>query len=510
MKNLYNKIILFTLAAAFVACSTEDDIVDDWIAANTVDTSVNANSGTADLSKLVALGTSLGAGFMDGALYDDGQASSFPALLATQFQLDGIGGASSFNQPDINSANGYNFLLNDGTSGRTELSLTLLAPVPTTGDIASILTPFTGSGLNNFSVPVAQAGQLVIEATGGPVTDTYGGAVPAAANPAYNPFYGRFASNPSATGAPGSGSTPLTDALSAQGTFFIYEAGVNDVALWAAGGGTTAIGPLTDPATFEASANGAIQALALSGGAQGVVLTIPPILVFPFFQAVPYNAVPLDPASADQLNAAYATYNGGLGQALAGMLITQEEHDRRLLSFEASEGHPFVIEDETLTDLSALGIPSYRLTEPTDIIPLTTATELPTGVGTSTPAADQFVLIPSEQAAIETNRAAFNASLAGAVSFVNANGGDIVLVDIQPVFLDAAGLSDGVPGIEVQGLSLDPDFAPNGIFSTDGIHPCGRGHGIVANAIIAAINSNWGASIPEIAIESLRGPRFIP
>jgi len=552
MKKLYKKFILLTLAVAFLACSSEDDLIDDWIETNEIDNSTTGSSGDADLSKLVALGTSLGAGFMDGALYNDGQANSFPALLANQFQIEGIGGASSFVQPSINSENGYNFLLNDGTSGRTELSLSLEAPVPTTGDITSILTPYSGatSGLNNFSVPVAQAGQLVIEATGGLVTDTYGGAVPAAANPAYNPFYGRFASNPSATGAPGSGSTPLTDALSAQGTFFIYEAGVNDVALWAAGGGTTAIGPLTDQATFESSVDGAIQALALSGGAQGVVLNIPPILTFPFFQAVQYNAIQLDEATAGTLQEAF----DGVNQVIQGTAAAGYTGDvsGRLVNYSAGN-NPILVIDQSLDDLGpffdgmlAAGaitaqqreqVEPYRQSRPMvagELVPLTTGAVLgveadgddtvadtPLGVaiplgfdlatGMQEPAGgDPYYLDASELGEIEVAIGGFNASLEGAVSDVNAAGGDIILVDIESIFLDAAGLSDGVQGITVQGLELDPDFGPNGIFSTDGIHPCNRGHGIVANEIIAAINANWNANIPEIDIQSLRGPVFIP
>jgi len=82
------------------------------------------------------------------------------------------------------------------------------------------------------------------------------------------------------------------------------------------------------------------------------------------------------------------------------------------------------------------------------------------------------------------------------------------MVDIESLFLDAAGLSDGETGIRVQGLKLDPDFAPNGIFSTDGIHPCQRGHAIVANLIIEAINEQWNASIPTIEIAPVAGPPF--
>ena len=50
---------------------------------------------------MVAIGGNDAAGFMKGALYVDGQANSFPALLAGQLELTG-GGA--FNQPDLSAA----------------------------------------------------------------------------------------------------------------------------------------------------------------------------------------------------------------------------------------------------------------------------------------------------------------------------------------------------------------------------------------------------------------------
>jgi len=334
----------------FTACN-KDEITDDWKSSNPEPTEVEltGDAGDADLSNLVVLGTSLAAGFQDGALYDEGQANSFPAMLGRQFQISDIGGTTSFNQPDINSENGYNLLLDDGTSGRTLLDLSAEVPVTTTGELASVATPYSGATneLNNFGIPLAQAGQLVIAATGGPVTTTYGGTVPPSANPAYNPFYNRFASNPSSDGM--SGSTPLTDALGAQGSFFIYEAGVNDVALYAAGGGTTSIGPLTDAGDFEAAVDAAINGMASGGDVEGAVLNIPPILVFPFFQAVTWDAVTLDASTAETLNSSLAAVNG----AIDGAAAVGYEGPTETRKINYSEGNnPILVIDQELEDLA--------------------------------------------------------------------------------------------------------------------------------------------------------------
>ncbi len=566
MKIKTKNILAGLVATAFLFTScNEDEILKDWIDQNQIEEPVDpgpltGSAGTElDLSNLVVLGTSLGAGFQDGALYSAGQANSFAALIGAQLQAQGIGGTTDFGQPDINSVNGYNMLANDGTSGKYVLSLSAQAPVTTTGEIASILTPWGGttSTLNNFSVPLAQSPQLVVAATGGPVTDTYGGAVPAANNPAYNPFYRRFASNPSADGS--SGSTPLTDALSAGGTFYIYEAGINDIALWAAGGGTTAIGPMTDAGTFGAVSGSAIQALTTAGGTspygiEGVVLTVPPILVFPFFQAVQWNAITLDAATAETLNTSFASVNGAIdGAVLAGWSgAGADARDARKVTY-AEGKNPILVVDSDLDDLgpywdALVGaeqmsiaqrtqLEPYRQSRPMvagEYVPLSTGavlgteadgddTEANTPLGVAIPlgfdllegeleplAGDQYYITVEEAAEINLAISDYNTALSSSVDAMNSQpNGNVILVDIGAIFLDAAGLSDGVKGITTQGVTYTPDFLPNGIFSTDGIHPCQRGHGIIANAIINAINANYaGANIPEVTVQALSFPPY--
>lgn len=551
--------LLVSTGFLFTACN-EDDIIKDWVDKNQIEEPTDpgpltGSAGTElDLSNLVVLGTSLGAGFQDGALYSAGQANSFAALIGAQLQASGIGGTTDFGQPDINSTNGYNMLANDGTSGKYVLSLSAQAPVTTSGELLSILTPWGGttSTLNNFSVPLAQAGQLVTPATGGPVTDTYGGAVPAAGNPAYNPFYNRFASSPSTNGS--DGSSPIMDALSAGGTFYIYEAGVNDVALYAAGGGTTAIGPLTDAGDFQTYVGGAIQALTTAGGTspygiEGAVLNIPPILVFPFFQAVTWDAIELDEATASTLMAGLSAVNDGIDAAvLAGY---GGDVSARKISYSAG-ANPILVVDSDLDDLGPYwdvlvgaeqmsiaqrtALEPYRQSRPMvsgEYVPLSTGAVLgteadgddstadtPLGVaiplgfdlsegGLEPLAGDQYYITAAEVVEIETARAQFNGHLATTVASMNTNGGNVILVDIESIFLDAAGVSDGVKGITVQGVTYNPDFLPNGIFSVDGIHPCQRGHGIVANKIINAINDHYaGADIPEVTVQALSFPPY--
>ena len=130
----------------------------------------NPNSGQADFTKMISVGNSLTAGFMDGALYDRGQENSFVVILAEQMKAAGGG---EFNSPTINSENGY-FSEGPGDSILGRLVLTI---DPNTGDIApapigsgDLPAPYSGekSTLNNFGVPNVTLGTALIPDTGDP------------------------------------------------------------------------------------------------------------------------------------------------------------------------------------------------------------------------------------------------------------------------------------------------------------------------------------------------------
>lgn len=505
MKKIVNYIFSATLIFAVVSCD-EDEVLSDWIAQNPEnDTTPTGEAGSLDLSNYVAIGNSLTAGFMDGALYNDGQSASYVNLMATQMQ---IAGAGPFNQPDINSVYGFNGIFSNVEAGvivgRSYLDLSI--PGPNAGANGELITPFSGdkTTLNNFGVAGMTITQTELNGFGHP---TLG-----------NQYYSRFASDPNT-------SSVLEDALATNPSFFSLWIGANDYLGYAIGGGVKE-DPLAvlDAAEFGAEL-GSILGQLTADGDEGVVLDLPPVITLPLFQAVPYNPIPIRKTLAvDTLNPAYATYNGGLAAALGAMLIDQEEHDRRVISFSESEGHAFVIEDDELTDLSGLGAPSLRLSEPTDLVLLSVVPEFSEGVGTDidTPAGDEYILTVAEQTAIITARVTYNAVITATVDALNTAGADIALVTVQPTFVDLLGLdaatamqlvlptgsADGVSGLKVDGATLTPDFTPNGVFSTDAVHPNPRGNALIANIIIEAINERWGASIPKVDVLAQRGVYF--
>ena len=54
-----------------------------------------------------------------------------------------------------------------------------------------------------------------------------------------------------------------------------------------------------------------------------------------------------------------------------------------------------------------------------------------------------------------------------AVPYSSFRSQQVVLVVL---FVIMFGFTDGVPGINVEGINLAPDFSPNGVISTDGLH----------------------------------------
>ena len=453
-------------------------------------------AGNADFSRLVTIGDSLTAGFADGALYLHGQQNSYPAILAGQLATVGSGALS---QPLV-SDNVGGLLFNGnplpGFGKRLVLNNTSgsLAPEPVNGTtITDIAVPASGSPFNNMGIPGAKSYHLIADGYGNPL-----GVQASAANP----YFVRFASAP--------GTNVIADAMRVNPSFFVLWIGNNDTLSYATGGGTGVdqlgnpnpasygSADITDPTAFAGIYQGIVNTL-ISGGAKGVLISLPDVTSIPFFTTVPYNAIPMDQATADATNSAAAilAYNGGLMQAAANSLITADEAARRTISFAAGQ-NAVVIIDENLTDLSALSLPSIRQAIAADFILLTASSKIgtlanpndPTSViGVGVPLGDGDVLTEAEAALVAAANGAFNATIKSI-----ADGNDnIALYDAAASLatLKTSGINYGT-GV------ITSTFATGGAFSLDGVHPTARGYAVIANQIIDLIESSFGATIPPV------------
>lgn len=446
------------------------------------DPSTVPSKGNADFTKFISIGNSLTAGFMDGALYTRSQNNSFPSIMATQFALVGGG---EFNQPNVNSENGcYN--LGSCTQGRLHFAYVNGAAtiIPKAGDGGAALQAYNGdkTKLNNFGIP----GVTIGAATN--------------AGLSANPYYARIASNAGTSTLIGDAATALANG----GTFFSFWLGNNDV-LGYATAGASAGGTLTSEEIFEASFTGALNAmLAANPDAKGIVGNIPDVTSIPFFTTVPYNPVTLVQAQVDQLNPGFAAYNGGLDAAFGGGAISAAERDARKIVFVVGQ-NPVTIEDEKLTDLSAMGLPSYRFATANDLVVLPASSFIGTTVGgdptkvngISVPLADQWIIggldgawvaISTEKEEIQNAITAFNEIISDAVA---ANTSRLALLDAHTILSNIPASINGIGST----ASLQP---PYGLFSADGIHPNGRGAAFLANQFILAINTKFGANIPLV------------
>jgi hypothetical protein len=506
--------------------------------------------GDADFTKFISIGNSLTSGYQAGALFTAGQQNSFPAILSKQFSLakDSTGATTlTFNQPDINSVNGYSSSVTIGPNtvelGRYILFASDGNPndaLPTPAGYPGVPAPYNTAGpgfsdptfyaitfdktkLNNFGVPGILLGQCLIGATGGPSTN----------NPYFNPYYARFASTPGT-------STIIGDALAAAPTFFTFDLGNNDVLGYATTGGDNSI-PITSQANFQTYYQNAVGALLTNSTAKGVVTTIPDVTTIPFFNTVSYNAIPLTSDEVTQLMGAtaFGGYNQvmqglagaltaapgnfGLDAAHAAPIIAQI--NTRLVNYVVGN-NPILLYDNSLIDMGPFfdgmllagaitsqqraGLVPYeqiRQANSTDLICLTTGSVLGTLVGNnplyingvSVPLGDKYVLIKQEQDSVATAVTGYNSFIKG---FAAANSSRLAVADVNAAFtslvINQAYVSDGV--------MITPSFVPPfGAFSEDGVHPNSRGYAYMANIIIDAINSTFNANVPHASLAAYSG-----
>ncbi len=466
---------LVLVSLTFVACNNSDDAVTD---PNSTD-GTPLTAGTADFSKYVALGDSFAAGYSDGALFAEGQKTAYPNILATQFALVGGG---VFTTPFMSDDNIGGFSMGGsqvpGFGPRLFLNTANNTPTPVSGISGTDITAHLTGPFNNMGVPGAKAIHL-----------GYSGYAAA------NPYFGRFASSASAT--------VIEDALAQNPTFFSLWIGGNDVLGYATSGGD-GTNPITPPATFDAVYNGMVAQLT-AGGRKGVIANLPYVSTLPYFKTVPYNPVPLDAATISLLmntTNGYGLYNGALQLALANNLITPAEAARRTIAFHPGAGNAVVIVDSYLTDLSGLGIPSYRQATAEDLIVLpasafigTTVGGNPTQVnGVSVPLADKWVLSKDEVNEVQTATDAYNATIfaakeANGLAFVNAK-------DIMTQ-LTTTGIVDGA-------YTMTSTYVTGNSFSLDGVHPSPKGYALIANKFLKAINETYGSNFKGVNLGNYR------
>ncbi len=318
-------------------------------------------------------------------------------------------------------------------------------PMPGTPDPGNYENIYVAEGpFHNLGVPGAKTQHLLFEGYA-----------------ALNPYYGRFAADMET-------SSILGDAVVLNPSFFSLWIGSNDILGYALSGGEG--DNILPPAEFGAAYQFLVEQLTL-GGANGVTANIVDITAIPFFTAVTFDVLDLnDPEVVAALNMAYAEaphieFDIGLNP----LVVVDTEHPAGFRQLEAGE----------LVLLPALdGI-------------------LNENWGSQVPLPSQYYLSLEQinhitEAVNQYNDIIHNTAAAAGMAYVDVN----------------ELLREAEPGIYYDAIGFNTEFVSGGVFSLDGIHLSSRGNAIVANEFIAAINTQYNASIPKVAIGNYPGIMF--
>ena len=424
-------------------------------ACNTSFDEVRFSDGSADFTRVVAVGGSHLAGYSDRALYLEAQTNSVPAILTDRFSFAGGG---PFRQPLVNPGTGI------GINGNAKYTLqfvpepcgngnaVLALPSAPSGDISNLNWIGNSVLYNNLSVPNTRIKNITDQ--------TYGNPSPFLGNP----LYARFASNP--------GSSTITgDALQQNPTFTIVWLGMEDVFNYARSGGREGGDSVSQADRFDILISNFANEIA-SVGSSGIILNIPEIESFPFFTHIRYNGLTLDAAQALQLNTLYASVDTSI-------------------HFTAGS-NAYVIADTTLPTGRRQILPGefILLSTPVDSINCQ-------GWGTTVPIPGRYVLDASEVQKVRNAIINYNSSVT-----VAAVSNGFAVADIRAL------MNKLRTGIRFNGVQYSTTHLKGGVFSVDGFHLSQRGAAIVANEVIEAINVAFSSKLPRADVNLYDGIIF--
>ena len=419
-------------------------------------------SGSADFTKVVALGDNYFSGYRDGALYKEGQESSVSAIVQRQMSLVT---PSEFNVAPLNEGQSIGSNSKPWVSTWQTRSYMQMRPDcegvedlgPVSDTIAyqtgiDLLSPWTGASVQNIGVVSATSADMLDPGFG-------------MAFDSGSAYYHRIAT------APGT-STMLSDAAAQDASFFLLMAGMSDVYQSILKGGTF---PIEPAANFEANLDQILSTLS-ANGSKGAIANIPHFDDLAYFTTIPSTGAELNQNRADSLNDIYDLINV----------------DTNFVNWRVGP-NGFVIDDPAAPQ----GI--RQLTEEEYVCLIANIDSIQcflVGLVFNT-LPDTYVLDKTEIPGLTSTIDAYNAVIAA-----KAAEYDIALVDINSYLATV----DDV--IFEDGVEVSSGFASGGMFSLDGLHPTPKGSALLANEFIEAINAHYGSTIPAAQMSDYNGVFF--
>ncbi|MGA7159424.1 MAG: SGNH/GDSL hydrolase family protein [Bacteroidota bacterium] len=433
----------------------------------------SASLGSVTVTKYVAIGNSLTAGYQSNALYHSSQIYSYPKLISDQLDAAGAN-LGTFQQPLYSDPGNADPVT--GKAAQYQL-ISFVGPViGPTGQAAgapenlALARPY-----DNLGVP----GAIIYD-----FLDTTNFA--SKGNPPRsNGFFSLVLRNSAF------GGSILAQAHALNPDLVTFWLGNNDVLGYATSGGTSmniagTVGP-TPSSLFQQLYGQALSMLRTAlPNAKILVGNIPDVKAIPFFTTV-------GPEMAAGIKAAKAS-----NPAIVGLFY--EKHGEVVASSYTNFNNP---QSDPLITLEAgpyaalLGYPTGQWYRDNGYpsLPAGIDTTKPFGFHPQNPFPDALVLDSAEQATTEQAISDFNNTISASATQFNA-----AVVDFNGFFNSVKQY-----GVTVNGETFKTDYVSGGLFSLDGVHPTSKGYGILANQYIKTMNAKFGMHVPYVNINTLPG-----
>jgi len=421
-----------------------------------------AGLGNLTITKYVAVGNSLAAGYQSSGLYKSAQLYSYPNLIAGQLRLAGAS-LGTFEQPywpdpgnpDPKTGKAARYVIisladpNNPVIGPKGETPTATAPE----NAATLLRPYDNLGLPG--APLAGFMDTVGTYQGG-----FGPAI--------------------IRGAAGFPKSQFRSLVALQPQLVSFWLGNNDVLGYATSGGVSPSAP-TPVTTFQYLFNQAIDTIQKAvPGVKIVVANIPDVTTIPFFTTI-----------GPKIGATIAKIPGA-------MLVYQKKGEistgTGTTSFTNPASDPLICLTGSAY-ASLLGTQTGKFWRDNGIDPSAIGidTTKPFGFDPKNPWPNALTL-DAEEIAIATQAANdFNSAISSIAAARN-----IAVTDINGLFKNIK-----ANGYTASGVTYTSSYITGGLFSLDGVHPTNRGAGVVANEMIKAINAKYGTNITGVDIASL-------
>lgn len=446
-----------------------------------------------NLDRMTIIGSSISAGYMDGALYNEGESHSYGALI------DSLLNINSFTPLSIDSKYGYNRNTGSGILGRFYLAFrspTQDWPARFNED-GEVISNFSGdiNQVTNFSIPGLKSFQV-------DDSNALSG----------NPYFDRILDK-------GANESLLDLALQQDPTVVLFEPGTEDILGHLTFGAAGEVDPiatdidyidLTPEAVFEDNLNDAINRILNESSSEIFVLNIPDFTPTSYFSELIWYFSPEEwsfiTTGSFPPFGLYSDFNQDVQEhnSTAG-----REQRRPNIVFDSSGGNRFrskVIIDKYLSDAQdndGNTIPKYRQMTEDDHFLYNVERIFTERIqndeetfGSYIPLNDLYVLTKTEREVAEERREAYNAIIEN----IADNNSRVHLVDF-------AGLIEGVNNglVSYDGVTYSLGFNNKTIVSADGFTLNHRGQALLVNEIIKVMNANFGINISSIDVNALKG-----